>query len=94
MIYSATTGGVATIPETLTGIFVTPVQTFFSGVSDGVSDFFGQFGSGSDLRAENERLSEEIAELRKKMVDYDDLKQKNEWYHGLLGLNDKICDVR
>ena len=92
MIYSATTGGVATIPETLTGIFVTPVQTFFSGVSDGVSDFFGQFGSGSDLRAENERLSEEIAELRKKMVDYDDLKQKNEWYHGLLGLNEKNPD--
>lgn len=92
MIYSATTSGVATIPETLTGIFVTPVQTFFSGVSDGISDFIGQFGGGSDLRAENERLNEEIAELRKKMVDYDDLKQKNEWYHGLLGLNEKNPD--
>ena len=34
MVYSATTGGLATIPETLTGIFVTPLQSVTTGASD------------------------------------------------------------
>ena len=41
MIYSATTGGFATIPETLSGVVVTPLQTAVSSVSNGVSDFLG-----------------------------------------------------
>ena len=79
MIYSATTGGVATIPETLSGIFVTPVQTFFTGVSDGVSDFFGWVFGGDDMRQQLEELKRENAELRQQLVDYDELKQTNEW---------------
>lgn len=89
MIYSATTGGIASIPETLSGIFVTPVQSFFTGVSDGVSDFFGQFGDGEELQQENQKLKDEIAELRQKMVDYDELKEKNGWYSEILGLHEE-----
>ena len=49
MIYSATTGGLATIPETLTGLIVTPIQSFTTSISNGVSDFFGQLvGSGNN----------------------------------------------
>ncbi len=89
MIYSATTGGIATIPETLSGIFVTPVQSLFTGISDGVSDFFSQFGGGDELREENERLKEELAELRQQMVDYDELKETNGWYSEILGLHEE-----
>ncbi len=89
MIYSATTGGIATIPETLSGIFITPVQSLFTGVSDGVSDFFGQFGGGDELREENEQLKEELSELRKQMVDYDELKETNGWYSEILGLHEE-----
>ncbi len=88
MLYSATTGGIATIPETLSGLFITPVQSLVSRVSDGVSDFFGQFGGG-DLRDENEQLKEELASLREQMVDYDELKQKNDWYSEILGLHEE-----
>ncbi|MBE6806508.1 MAG: rod shape-determining protein MreC [Ruminococcaceae bacterium] len=92
MIYSASTGGIATIPETLTGIFVTPVQSFFTGISDGVSDFFSQFGGGGEVQKENEQLKQEIAELRKKMVDYNEMKHENEWYQGILELKDNNPD--
>ena len=50
MIYSATTGGVATIPAKLTGIFITPVQTLVTNMSDGVSDFFGGITGTKDIK--------------------------------------------
>ena len=89
MIYSATTGGLATIPETLAGIFVTPLQSVTTGASNGVSDFFGWITGGDDMRAQLEQLKQENAELRQQLVDYDELKQTNEWYSEILGLHEE-----
>lgn len=89
MIYSATTGGFATIPETLTGIFVTPLQSLATSVSNGVSDFFGQLTGSGDLQQRVEQLEKENAELREQMVDYDELKQTNDWYSEILGLHEE-----
>ncbi len=92
MIYSATNGGIATIPETITGTIVTPFQTFVSGISDGISDFFGQFTGGGDLREKVEALEKENAELRQKLTDYDQIKQENDWYSEILGLHEQNAD--
>lgn len=89
MIYSATTGGIATIPETLAGIFVTPLQSVTTGASNGVSDFFGWLTGGDDMRRQLEALQQENAELRQQLVDYDELKQTNEWYSEILGLHEE-----
>lgn len=89
MIYSATSGGFATLPETLTGIFVTPFQSLTTSISNGVSDFFGNLGGGSALRAEVEQLKKENAQLREQLVDYDELKQTNDWYSEILGLHEE-----
>ncbi len=92
MIYSATSGGIATIPETIVGTFITPVQSFVSGVSDGISGFFGQLTGGGELREQLEALEKENAELRKKLADYDQLKQENDWYSEILGLHEQNAD--
>lgn len=89
MIYSATTGGFATIPETLAGIFVTPLQSVTTGASNGVSDFFGWITGGDDMRRQLEELERENAELRQQLVDYDELKQTNDWYSEILGLHEE-----
>lgn len=89
MIYSATSGGFATIPETLAGIFVTPLQSATTGASNGVSDFFGWVFGGDDMRQQLEELKRENAELRQQLVDYDELKQTNEWYSEILGLHEE-----
>lgn len=89
MIYSATAGGVATIPETLSGVFVTPLQSAVSGVSNGVSDFFSWLTGGNSMRSELADLQAENAELRQQLVDYDEMKQTNEWYSEILGLHEE-----
>ena len=40
MIYAATTGGLATLPATIAGAVITPLQTVVSRVSDAVGGFF------------------------------------------------------
>ncbi len=89
MIYSATTGGLATIPETLAGVILTPIQSLTTSVSNGVSDFFGNLTGGGAMRAELEALKEENAALRQQLVDYDELKQTNAWYSEILGLHEE-----
>lgn len=89
MIYSATTGGFATLPETLTGVFVTPLQSLATTVSNGISDFFDQLTGSGDLQTRVEQLEKENAELRKQMVEYDELKQTNDWYSEILGLHEE-----
>lgn len=89
MIYSAVSGGFATIPETLAGIFVTPFQSFATSVSNGVSGFFGQLTGSGELQDRIEELEKENNELRNQMVDYDELKQTNDWYSEILGLHEE-----
>lgn len=89
IIYSATTGGLATVPETLTGIFVTPMQSLVSSFSDGVSGFFGQLTGSGDLQDRIDQLEKENAALREQIVDYDELKQTNDWYSEILGLHEE-----
>ena len=92
MIYSATTGGIATIPAKLAGIFITPVQSLVSGISDGVADFFGGLTGTGDLREQLAKLEEENAALRDQLVEYDALKQENDWYSDILGLHEAHSD--
>ena len=89
MIYSATTGGFATIPEALSGIFVNPLQSAASGATNGLSDFWHWLTGGDDMRAKLAELEKENANLRQQLVDYDEIKQTNEWYSEILGLHEK-----
>ncbi len=92
MIYSASTGGLATLPQTIVGTVVTPLQSVVTGVSDGVSDFFGGLIGGGDLQVTVDKLAAENAELRKQIVDYNELKQQNDWYSDILGLHEEHTD--
>ncbi len=92
MLYSATTGGLATIPATLTGIFITPIQSLTTQISNSVSGFFGQLTGSGDLHERVEELEKENAALRQQLVDYDQMKQENDWYNEILGLHEEHSD--
>ncbi len=92
MLYSATTGGLATLPATLAGIFVTPLQSLATSVSDGVTGFFGQLTGSGGLRERVEQLEQENAALRQQVVELDRYKQENSWYSEILGLHEEHSD--
>ena len=71
MIYSASTGGLATLPQTIAGAIITPFQSLVTGVSNGVSGFFNGLVGGGDLQKQVNDLLKENAELRQQIVDYD-----------------------
>ena len=92
MIYSASTGGIATLPEKLIGVVVTPVQSFVSGISDGFSGFIDRLTGSGDLQEQINALKQENADLRQQIVDYNQIKQENEWYSEILGLHERQPD--
>ena len=54
----------ATFGENLVNVTVTPIQSFFTWVGDGVSGFFGYFDDKDDLRKEIDLLKKENAKLK------------------------------
>ena len=53
----------ATLGENIINVTVTPIQSFFTWIGDGISDFFGYFGDKDDLRKENARLKKENCKI-------------------------------
>lgn len=94
MIYAASTGGVSTLPETLAGWIVTPLQSAASHISDGVHSFIGLFTDAGELREENARLQEELNTLREQQVELDELRRQNELYRDYLELKEQNPDYQ
>ena len=94
MIYAASTGGVSTIPATITGAIVTPLQSLATTVSDGFNSFIGIFTDSNALREENERLQSEVNELRQNQVEADELRRQNELYREFLELKEQNPDYQ
>lgn len=94
MIYAASVDGVSTLPETVGGFLLTPLQSAASAVADGVRDFFGLFGGGSALREENARLQEQLEELRRQQVELEELRRQNATYREYLELKEQNPDYR
>ena len=89
MIYAATTN-----VGTVTGAILTPIQSFFSSVTDAVGDFFGNFVGASSLAEENEQLKNQLNELREQQVELDELRRQNELYRDFLELKEQNPDYK
>ena len=88
MLYAASTGGLATIPEQLLSYVVYPIQRAAASVSDGISEFLSVFLDARANYEENIALKEQIAEYRKMLVDYEDTKTENERLKEITGLKE------
>lgn len=89
MLYSASTEGVKNIPRNLLSMVTTPMQKAASWVSNGVGGFFDGFVSAKENAEENERLKQELASMRKQLIDYEVLREENEQLKAIVG----ICEI-
>ena len=93
MLYAASTGGVATLPERMLSYVVIPVQKAAAWVSDGITGFLSVFFDARENYEENIQLKEDISELRKQLVDYEKTKTENERLKEITGLKELNPDI-
>ena len=86
MIFSALAKDRSFIAENIFNTVVSPLQKCVAAVTDGVGGFFGFIGEMGEYKAENTRLSQEIARLERDYRSTQDLKRENERLSGLLEL--------
>lgn len=80
-------------PQTdIASTIAAPFKTLFSNVSNIIIDAFDNYSSGSRLSLENAELKAEIDALNKKIADYDELAQQNNFYKEYLGIKDTNPD--
>lgn len=94
MLYAASTGGLATIPEKLLSYVVIPVQKLSAAVSDGFTDFFSVFFDSKKNYNENVLLKEELTRLRNELIDYETIKTENERLREILELKKLNPDIQ
>ena len=92
MLRAAYTGGVGTILSNAVGFVAAPLQKVSASISDKVTGFFEIYLKAGAIKEENTNLKSEIRELKKQLVDYDELKQKNEQYMQLLNIKERNHD--
>lgn len=75
--------------ENIIGKVITPIQKVFHNGSESVVGAAKSVGSMTQLRNENEELKEEIAKLRDKVRNYEDIISKSEYLRNAAILKEK-----
>lgn len=92
MILTVTISKYASPQSSFISVITTPVQKFTSFISGKVDDITNNFANSSEISAENEELKSRISELEQQIVDYEKMKQENEYYKQFLDLKQENKD--
>ncbi len=65
---------------------LSPVQSFFSGISNSVSTFFDSFINAGQIAEENKYLIEENNRLENELIELENTRRQNEMYEEMLGI--------
>lgn len=92
MLRAGTSEGFAPQPSSVVGAIVSPLQKVSSAIASGTREIITYFVKTGSIRRENEKLKNEINELRKKVIDYNTIKNENELYKEYLGIKGENPD--
>lgn len=85
LIFEASIGNLIG-PEQIIGRITKPFSEATTAANDSVSGFFDQVFQSSKYKEENELLKDEVANLQKKIVDYEQIKGENEQLREAAGI--------
>lgn len=91
---AAYASGVSSIPASIFGVIVSPIQgaaTGVCGLTENVTEYFGDVRA---LQRENDELKEEISALRRELSELAPIKSENEMLYGFLELKRERTDVK
>lgn len=85
-------GGIASPTSSILGAIVSPIQKFTTWISTSISDFNTTINDGQALMQENEELRAENESLKNDILDYQEIKEQNDFYKQFLGLKQQNSD--
>lgn len=83
----------ATFFEDAAGGILKPVQSFASGASDAIIDFFENVFNTTDADQENKQLKVYISQLEQSLAEMETVKEENKRLKGLLSYADSTPDI-
>lgn len=90
MSYAASKGKLTTAPQSILGAISVPFQKMSASISNKFDLWMDKKINIDNIIEENEKLKEELADLRAKQIAYDKLTQENLEYKKLLGVSEDI----
>lgn len=93
-LYSISKGGEKTAGSELIGTILNPVKKFSNAISNKVSLVIDLFVDSEAYVEENKRLREQVAELNKRLIDYEEVKSENEDLRKFIGIKEENEDIK
>ncbi|MFA5658070.1 MAG: rod shape-determining protein MreC [Oscillospiraceae bacterium] len=94
MIYAATTGGKDSAVASFFGAVFSPFQKLSTSISQKVSSGIDKFVNADNYYEENQKLKEQLGEMYNQMVDYENIKEENQYYEEILELKEEYSDLK
>lgn len=85
-------GGFSSPLSNLVGAVSAPIQSFFTDIAGSVTDFFKKLSDAETIMLKNEELKAEINDLNSQLIDYEKLKEENDFYKDYLEIKDENPD--
>lgn len=92
MLYVASQEGAQNIPRNLLEMITTPFKTAGAWVADTAGEFFDGVLNYKNTLEENEALKAENSELNNRLIDYEKIKDENEQYRTIQGIQEIYPD--
>ena len=92
MLRAGTAGGFAIESSSIIGAVVSPIQKLSTIITNGTRELISTLVDTGSVKRENQKLKDDVNELRQKVIDYNNLKNENDLYKEYLGIKGENPD--
>lgn len=86
MLRTAATGGLSTATQSVVSVVLAPFESASSYLTDAFTGLINNIANLGSLSKENQQLKSQIVQLKKQIVDYNEMKDENTQLKGLFNI--------